>query len=85
MQDFASTHEITITNRHGAPLERIEVMLLDGSAYTRTEWDADAPADWTVDDDGNWLFQGRVPRGEGGVEVCRMDQIARTTLSIAGG
>lgn len=34
-----------------------QVCLTDGAAYTRLEWQADAPADYELVD-GEWLFQG---------------------------
>lgn len=49
---FAPTHEITAFDRS------FPVQLLDGVAYTKEEWDADASGDWEVVD-GEWLFQGR--------------------------
>lgn len=42
---------------------RVEVMFVDGSLYTEREWDADANADWTFDDDAGLLFKGHVEDG----------------------
>ena len=67
--DFKPTHIIKLT--YADNVEEpvwIPVKLVDGAAYTREEWDADASADWERTDDGEWLFQGRVsPRS--GLEV----------------
>ena len=70
MNDFSPTHEITLTDKLTHQRETIPVMLDDGAAYTRAEWDAAAPASWTCDDDGNWWFQGEVAPD------------ARTTVSV---
>ena len=47
------THEID----HGGITLR--VCLIDGSAYARVELEFDDGADWTVNNDGEWLFQGQ--------------------------
>lgn len=50
---FYPTHRITL--RSG---EVEEVMLVDGAAYTRDEWDACDAACYERDEDGRWMFQG---------------------------
>lgn len=66
------THRITWIPHPGEP-EEWEVMLCEGSAYTYAEWANCDGADWTVDDDGYWLFQGQAaPYGGGTVEVERL-------------
>lgn len=40
-----------------------EVILLDGVAYTRSEWDACDSADWEFTKKRGLLFQGRVIDG----------------------
>lgn len=47
------THEID----HGGITLR--VCLIEGSAYARVELEFDEGADWTVNDGGEWLFQGQ--------------------------
>lgn len=47
------THEVD----HGGITLR--VCLIDGSAYARVELEFDDGADWTVNNDGEWLFQGQ--------------------------
>lgn len=54
ISDFTPTHVITMQNG-----ERIEVRLVDGAAYTRAEWDANEPADYERQDNGDWTFQGQ--------------------------
>jgi hypothetical protein len=50
---FEPTHEITISGR------RVQVMLVDGAAYTADEWENSLPADVERQDDGSWTFQGQ--------------------------
>lgn len=50
---FMPTHVITRENG-----DQIEVQLVDGAAYTRTEWDATDQADYERQDNGAWTFQG---------------------------
>jgi hypothetical protein len=59
---FVPTHVITEHLRDGRE-RSYSVCLLEkpGPAYTQDEWEADARADWCLDADGSWLFQGRVP------------------------
>jgi hypothetical protein len=54
---FRATHQITTKD------ETIPVLLVDGVAYTRDEWDADARADWEFTHDTGLLFQGQVIDG----------------------
>ena len=51
---FCPTHRITL--RSG---EVEEVMLVDGAAYTREEWDSETQADYERDEAGAWTFQGQ--------------------------
>jgi hypothetical protein len=60
MNDFIPTHEITLTDKYTHQRETIEVMLVDGSAYTEDEWDAAVPAAWMRDDAGSWWFHDEV-------------------------
>jgi hypothetical protein len=72
MSTFKPTHQITVSWPHGE--ETVAVMLVDGSAYTRVEWDATASADWERSDDGEWTFQGQaVPSGAVSVSVRRAE------------
>jgi len=50
---FVPTHKIT-TNA-----EAVDVMLVDGAAYTAAEWESSGTADYECDSDGKWTFQGR--------------------------
>lgn len=50
---FTTTH--IITRRDSEP---VPVMLIDGAAYTRAEWDSCTAADFERDESGDWLFQG---------------------------
>lgn len=51
---FRATHRITLDSG-----ETQEVMLDDGRAYTREEWDAADASDYERTEDGSWLFQGQ--------------------------
>jgi hypothetical protein len=53
MPEFAPSHRITL--RSG---EVEEVMLIDGAAYTREEWESETMADYERDESGAWTFQG---------------------------
>lgn len=55
---FQPTHRIV------TPSAIIPVMLCDGAAYTREEYEASAPADYERQDDGAWTFQGQPFEGE---------------------
>jgi hypothetical protein len=59
MNPWNPTHEITIKRLDTGKRELTRVMLIDGAAYTESEWDAEDKADWTITDDGAWAFQGR--------------------------
>lgn len=50
---FQPSHRITL--RSG---EVEEVMLVDGAAYTREEWESETVADYERDENGDWTFQG---------------------------
>lgn len=66
---WVPTHKITFTPMNGA--RQVDyVMLLNGSAYSRPEWDAADSADWTVED-GEWHWRDQVtPGGQNGeVEI----------------
>jgi hypothetical protein len=54
---FRPTHTIVLESQDGHR-EEIPVKLVDGAAYTREEWDAEVPADWTYDEERGWLFLG---------------------------
>jgi hypothetical protein len=54
---FRPTHTIVLESQDGYR-EEIPVRLVDGAAYTREEWDAEVPADWTYDEERGWLFLG---------------------------
>lgn len=51
--EFFPSHRITL--RSG---EVEEVMLIDGAAYTRDEWESETVADYECDEAGAWTFQG---------------------------
>lgn len=67
MNPFKPTHEITVVE--GGVTEVTYVQLVDGAAYTRSEWLAEAPADWERHDDGSWTFQGGAHPTTGSVSV----------------
>lgn len=75
MTPFKPTHEITFTPDYGTP-QVYRVMLVDGAAYSREEWDASASAAWERDDSGRWTCQGKAtPNGAPGtVTVMRKVQ-----------
>lgn len=50
--EFQATHVIQTATR------RWYVRNVDGVLYTRAEWDSADNADWTLDEDGEPLFQG---------------------------
>jgi len=55
-QQFQPSHRITLVSG-----EVEEVMLVDGAAYTRAEWESESAADYERDDSGPWpiwKFQG---------------------------
>ena len=55
---FRPTHRIE-TDR-----QTICVMLTDdGVAYQQCEWDSETSADYTLTDDGRWVFQGQAFNG----------------------
>ena len=59
---FKATHVLTITRFNGLKsTEFIPVMRDGGSLYTEEEWDAIDAADWTLEENDEILFQGRVP------------------------
>ena len=58
--EFKATHVITVRWNNGIT-EYIPVMRDGDCLYTEDEWNAADAADWTVDEDGNILFQGQVP------------------------
>lgn len=70
MNAFTPTHLITVTDENGH-VEKISVMLIDGAAYTRREFEASAYADWECSEDGEWTFQGRAHPSVGTVHVER--------------
>ena len=72
MEKFVPTHEIVITHDNGSISTEL-VHLLDGAAYTRQEWEGQTSPDWEVNEEGEWLFQGRATPGNGDtVEVRRL-------------
>ncbi len=52
--DWQPTHEIHLDSG-----EVIPVMLHEGAAYTRAEWDATISADYECSEDGSWTFLGQ--------------------------
>jgi len=52
--DWKPTHEITLPNGL-----RVEVMLEERIAFSCEEWVDYEGADFEVDNDGNWMFQGQ--------------------------
>lgn len=60
---FKATHIINDND------EFIEVMLIDGAAYTRSEFEAESRADYERQEDGSWTFQGQAFAGS--VRVVR--------------
>jgi hypothetical protein len=69
---FMSTHTIFLEGELGR--EEIPVRLVDGAAYTREEWSAEVPADWTYDEEHGWRFHGDpCPPGFNNVQVIEGD------------
>ena len=60
MMKFDPTHSIGVTYHDGTQ-ERILVHLVEGAAYTESDWCSEVAADWGRTDAGEWLFQGSVP------------------------
>ena len=50
---FQASHRITLSSG-----EVEEVMLIDGAAYTREEWQSETAADYEREESGAWTFQG---------------------------
>ena len=72
MEKFVPTHEIVITHDNGSISTEL-VHLLDGAAYTQQEWEGQTSPDWEVNENGEWLFQGRcTPENGDTVEVRRV-------------
>lgn len=63
---FAATHIV----RHSGQFW--DVMLVDGAAYTQAEWDSESQADYEVNDQCEWLFQGKAFTGQ----VVSFDSLA---------
>jgi hypothetical protein len=83
MNDWTPTHRITITRNDNDP-EIVDVMLIDGAAYTAVEWDAEVAADWERDVNGNWSFQGRsAPCAGCSVSVAALAEITIATITRA--
>ena len=57
MTAFQPTHVI----QHDSTT--VEVMLVDGVAYQRDEWESTTGADYQRTDDGRWLFNGEAFNG----------------------
>lgn len=73
LSDVQPTHRIVWRPQGGA--EHITVVrLVDGSAYTHGEWEAESASDWTVNARGEWLFQGQATPG-GAVGEVRIERI----------
>lgn len=85
---FRATHLLILTSynrtREGVLVHLDADATGAGAAYTREEWAADAPADWEVDEDGLWTFQGEfAPGGIESVEVHALGErylVTRLTL-----
>lgn len=64
MARFVATHRVTL--KKGSEKRIYDVMLQEGVAYTKDEWDDDESASWEVVD-GKWCFRGEVsPWGNSG-------------------
>lgn len=73
LSDVQPTHCIVWRPQGGA--EHITtVRLVDGSAYTHAEWETESASDWTVNERGEWLFQGQATPG-GAVGEVRIERI----------
>ena len=59
---FSATHRIHLPN--SLPNTTILVMEIDGAAYTQAEFEAADLADYEVDADGAWTFQGQPFAGQ---------------------
>ncbi len=81
MTDFAPTHKITHAPHAGEAGQTTVyvVMLDDGIAYTREEWDACAKADWTHDAEEGWRWRGEAMPSPGTITVERMEPDRRGT------
>jgi len=58
---YASAHDKTV-------IDRVEVMLVEGAAYSREEWEGTTPADFSVNEEGGWEMLGRPFNGQ--VKKC---------------
>lgn len=58
-KDFLATHTITTEGENGKR-NYYHVMEVEGSLYTRAEWDAADNSDWFFNDNRELLFQGQV-------------------------
>lgn len=60
-RDFVPTHRISYRDGKGTMV--YEVMLVDGAGYTKIEWDAEATADFEMNEDGEWTLAGHAFNG----------------------
>ena len=75
---WTPTHRITCTPKREAS-RTFEVMAFDlgydhpgpgrYALFTRDEWEAGTPPEWTMDSDGKAWFQGEAAPGEGSATV----------------
>lgn len=68
---FRATHRIT--ERHPDGRRRCyRVCLVDGVAYTKEEWEGVGHADWTLDEEGIWLWRGQAPTHLQSYQISRL-------------
>jgi hypothetical protein len=72
-RSFEATHELTLTHVRGVR-QIVDVMVVDGSAYTSSEWTRGAAPAWRLSKIG-WTYRGALPSRRGYVgdpEVRRL-------------
>jgi hypothetical protein len=83
MATWTPTHEVKWTPAAGRA-QTWKVMLVDGVAYTREEWDGADNADLELTDEGEWRFQGQATPG-GANGTVQVVHLAAAALGRLGG
>jgi hypothetical protein len=64
---WKATHKIIFTPKDNQKKQVTLVMLYDGVAYTKDEFDTGSQADWSYSKEDGWRWQGQsTPGGENG-------------------
>ena len=69
---FEPTHQIVFKPSKGGPFELWTVMVHEGKAYTEGIWNDGTEPEWTVDDEGNFQYEGALD--EGSFMVVKLSQ-----------